>query len=71
MAKSFEKEPLLFVDTTYKGCFVNEQSFFKTPTPKPKDIVADNYVHNFDQMSESNFKSLIRISPFITSSIQE
>ena len=56
MAKSFEKEPLLFVDTTYKGCFVNEQSFFKTPTPKPKDIVADNYVHNFDQMSESNFK---------------
>lgn len=59
MPKSVEKEPLLFVDTSYKGCFVQEQSFFKTPTPKPKDIVASNYVHNFDQLSESNFQSLI------------
>lgn len=59
MPKSTEKEPLLFVDTTYKGCFVKEQSFFKTPTPKPKDIKSDNYIHNFDQMSESSFESLI------------
>ena len=59
MSKSIEKEPLLFVDTMYKGCHVNEQSFFKTPTPKPKDIKAENYVHNFDQLSESSFKSLI------------
>lgn len=59
MPKSTEKEPLLFVDTTYKGCFVKEQSFFKTPTPKPKDIKADNYVHNFDQMSENSFESFI------------
>ena len=59
MPKSIEKEPLLFVDTMYKGCHVNEQSFFKTPTPKPKDIKAENYVHNFDQLSESNFKPLI------------
>lgn len=58
MPKSVEKEPVLFVDTSYKGCFVQEQSFFKTPTPKPKDIVASNYVHNFDQLSESNFQSL-------------
>lgn len=71
MAKSFEKEPLLFVDTTYKGCFVNEQSFFKTPTPKPKDIVADNYVHNFDQMSESNFKSLIPSNVTIREVVEE
>ena len=59
MPKSIEKQPLLFVDTTYKGCYVNEQSFFKTPTPKPKDIKAENYVHNFDQLSESSFQSLI------------
>lgn len=59
MAKSIEKEPLLFVDTVYKGCYVSEQSFFKTPTPKPKDIKAENYVHNFDQLSESSFQSLI------------
>lgn len=59
MPKSVEKEPLLFVDTSYKGCFVQEQSFFKTPIPKPKDIVAANYVHNFDQLSESNFQSLV------------
>ena len=71
MAKSFEKEPLLFVDTTYKGCFVNEQSFFKTPTPKPKDIVADNYVHNFDQMSESNFQSLIPSNVTIREVVEE
>ena len=71
MAKSCEKEPLLFVDTTYKGCFVNEQSFFKTPTPKPKDIVADNYVHNFDQMSESNFKSLIPSNVTIREVVEE
>ena len=37
MPKSVEKEPLLFVDTSFKGCFVQEQSFFKTPTPKPKN----------------------------------
>ena len=71
MAKSFEKEPLLFVDTTYKGCFVNEQSFFKTPTPKPKDIVADNYVHNFAQMSESNFQSLIPSNVTIREVVEE
>ena len=59
MPKSIEKQPLLFVDTMYKGCYVNEQSFFKTPTPKPKDIKAENYVHNFDQLSESSFQSLV------------
>ena len=59
MAKSNEKGPLLFVDTTYKGCVVTEQSFFKTPTQKPKDIVAKNYVHNFDHLEESSFQSLV------------
>lgn len=59
MTKPTEKEPLLFVDTLYKGCFVNEQSFFKTPTKKPNDIVADNYVHNFDQLGESSFQPLV------------
>lgn len=71
MSKSIEKEPLLFVDTTYKGCFVNEQSFFKTPTPKPKDIVADNYVHNFDQMGESSFQSLIPSNVTIREVVEE
>ena len=59
MPKSVEKEPLLFVDTSFKGCFVQEQSFFKTPTPKPKNIAASNYVHNFDQLSESHFEQLV------------
>ena len=59
MPKSVEKEPLLFVDTSFKGCFVQEQSFFKTPTPKPKNIAAANYVHNFDQFSESQFEQLV------------
>lgn len=59
MPKSVEKEPLLFVDTSFKGCFVQEQSFFKTPTSKPKNIAASNYVHNFDQLSESHFEQLV------------
>ena len=59
MPKSVEKEPLLLVDTSFKGCFVQEQSFFKTPTPKPKNIAASNYVHNFDQLSESHFEQLV------------
>ena len=59
MAKSNERGPLLFVDTTYKGCRVTEQSFFKTPTQKPKDIVAENYVHSFDRLEESHFQALV------------
>ena len=38
---------------------MQEQSFFKTPTPKPKNIAASNYVHNFDQLSESHFEQLV------------
>lgn len=71
MPKSVEKEPVLFVDTSYKGCFVQEQSFFKTPTPKPKDIVASNYVHNFDQLSESNFQSLVPSNVTIHEVVEE
>lgn len=47
MPKKTEKEPLLFVDTGYIGCFVNEQSYFKTPTLKPNDVSNSDYVHNY------------------------
>lgn len=47
MPKKVEKEPLLFVDTGYLGCFVSEQSYFKTPTEKPNNVSNPDYVHNY------------------------
>lgn len=61
MPKKVEKEPLLFIDTGYLGCYVNEQSYFKTPTEKPNDISNADYVHNYTQtdfFDFDEFKSL-------------
>ncbi|MGL4337925.1 MAG: hypothetical protein ACRCST_13610 [Turicibacter sp.] len=48
MPKKSMKEPLLFVDSTFKGCQIEEQIFFKTPQVKPEDIINESYVHAFD-----------------------
>ena len=60
MSKPTEKEPLLFVDTNYKGCFVNEQSFFKTPSRKTENISLSNYVHNYDEQNQMNDNELLQ-----------
>ena len=62
MSKPTEKEPLLFVDTNYKGCFVNEQSFFKTPSRKIENISLSNYVHNYDEQNQINPDELVQPS---------
>lgn len=62
MSKPIEKEPLLFVDTNYKGCFVNEQSFFKTPSRKTENISLSNYVHNYDDQNKMNDDELLQPS---------
>lgn len=65
MPKRTEKEPLLFVDTQYKGCFVNEQSFFKTPGRKSQNIALSNYVHNYDDFESVDFDELVSEKPMI------
>lgn len=60
MSKATEKEPLLFVDTNYKGCFVNEQSFFKTPSRKTENVSLSNYVHNYDDQNQNNYDELLQ-----------
>lgn len=72
MPKRTEKEPLLFVDTQYKGCFVNEQSFFKTPGRKSQNIALSNYVHNYDDFEPVDFDELVSEKPItITETIIE
>ena len=69
MPKKVEKEPLLFVDTGYLGCFVSEQSYFKTPTEKPNNVSNPDYVHNyastdyfdFDQFTVSHDESAKKV----------
>ncbi|HAX74043.1 MAG TPA: hypothetical protein DCY20_11010 [Firmicutes bacterium] len=48
MAKRVEKGPVLFVDTSFKGCEIEEQTIYKTPKPQQKDIVSSSFVHTFD-----------------------
>lgn len=62
MPKKVEKEPLLFVDTGYLGCFVSEQSYFKTPTEKPNNVSNPDYVHNY---ASTDFLILISLQ-FLT-----
>lgn len=65
MPRTTEKEPLLFVDSQYKGCFVQEQSFFKTPEHKSQNIALSNYVHNYDDYEPVNFDELTTQSPIM------
>jgi len=55
MSKSQIKAPLLFIDSVHKGCFVEEQQFFKTPKSTPTDVKRTDYVHHYEQKTASDF----------------